>query len=173
MSVVIPRAALSGVYSIQEEIVESIAVDRWLIWFLTGLVFLGVDLALPHLVLLFFGIGAIAAAFFSFAGSGLQLELVAFLVFSLVSLLLLRRKLAKIFSGGKTGRKDEEISHPLIGHIGTVSRDIVPGGIGEVSIDGSFWRARASQEIRAGTTVCVMGVSEQDALTLLVTPHVG
>ena len=146
--------------------------DRWLIWFFTGLLFLGIDLAFPHLVLLFFGIGAIAAAFFSFFGSGLQLELVAFIFFSIASLLLLRRKLSKVFGGGMIARKGDEIKHPLVGHIGTVSRDIAPGVTGEVSIDGSFWRATASMEIRVGTRVTVLGVSEQDALTLVVGPKV-
>ena len=140
-----------------------------LIWFITGLFFLGIDLALPPLVLMFFGIGAFAASLGDFFGLGLQAELLVFIVVSLLSLVILRRKLAAIFGGASVSKTGlESVSHPLGGRLGRVSKKLGPEEIGEIEVDGSFWRAKASESIGMGTQVRVRAVSKDDALLLEV-----
>ena len=144
--------------------------DRGLLWFFVGILFLGIDFALPHLVLLFFGIGALAAACISYLGFDLSIELLGFTVFSVLSLILFRRKLSSVFGGGAVKKVGSDVAHPLLGHVGVVSRDIGQGVSGEVAIDGSFWRAEADCSVRTGTRVTVLGVSKNDALVLVVGP---
>ncbi|MCR5814617.1 MAG: NfeD family protein [Desulfovibrio sp.] len=140
-----------------------------LIWFITGLIFLGIDLLLPHLVLMFFGIGAFAACLGYFFGLALQGQLLIFIVVSLLSLVVLRRKLAVIFGGASVVKTSSEtVAHPLCGHLGRVSKKLGPDEIGEIEVDGSFWRAKASEPLASGTQVRVRSVSQDDALLLEV-----
>ena len=50
---------------------------------------------------------------------------------------------------------------------------VVTGEVGEVSIDGSFWRAVAETEIHEGRPVRVLGTQPGDALMLRVAPFDG
>ncbi len=139
-----------------------------LAWLIAGLIFLGIDLLLPHQVLMFFGIGAFAACLGHFLGLSLQGELVVFILVSLLSLVILRRRLAVIFGGASMSKAETSLVHPLCGRVGLVSKDITPGQIGEIEIDGSFWRATASESLASGIQVQVVSVCQEDALLLEV-----
>ena len=47
-------------------------------WFVTGLIFLAVELVMPHLVLLFFGIGAWGAALCAACDTTTQVQIIFF-----------------------------------------------------------------------------------------------
>ena len=142
-----------------------------LVWFLLGLTFLGVELMAPHLVLIFFGAGAWIAALIALMGGGLIWQLSGFIIFSIASLLLLRRHLAGVF-GGKThetcsAADGHAPEHPLTGRLGIAPRAFHPGEVGEVQVDGSFWRATAETTIPEGP-VRVLGVLPENVLILRV-----
>lgn len=142
-----------------------------LVWFLVGLAFLGIELASPTLVLIFFGIGAWATALAALADTSLSVQLVCFMLVSILSLLLLRRHLRSVFGGRAHGPGPEDDSappHPLAGRVGVVSRPIAQGMAGEVDIDGSFWRAVSTGPIAAGAQVRVLGTQAGDGLLLRV-----
>ncbi|WP_304679908.1 NfeD family protein [uncultured Desulfovibrio sp.] len=146
-----------------------------LLWFLLGLFFLFVELLAPTLVLVFFGAGAWVTACAALLGLSLGWQLVLFILVSLLTLLLLRRHLRAVFGGRAQRAADADAqggqapSHPLTGRAGVVSKALRPGEVGEVSIDGSFWRAVAEVEIHTGRTVRVLGTQSDDALLLRVT----
>ena len=144
-----------------------------LLWFLLGLAFLLVELMAPTLVLIFFGAGAWVTACAALLDLPLNWQFVLFILVSLLTLLLLRRHLRAVF-GGRAHRVDDQgahaPSHPLTERVGVVSKTLRPGEVGEVSIDGSFWRAVAETEIHAGRAVRVLGTQPGDALLLRVTP---
>ena len=79
--------------------------------------------------------------------------------------------------GGRAHRVDDQgghaPTHPLTNRVGTVSKTLRPGEVGEVSIDGSFWRAVAETEIHEGRPVRVLGTQPGDALMLRVAPFDG
>ena len=144
-----------------------------LLWFLLGLACFLCEMALPHLVLCFFGAGAWAVALLDWlAAPGLAMETGIFLGLSLLLLLALRRLLRNVFLGER--RKPGEASphqHPLCGARGQITR--AGAGEGEAAIGGSFWRVRpcdAAATLTEGMTVCVRGADASDATLLLVEP---
>ena len=143
-----------------------------LIWLLFGVAFLFAEIVTPVFVLFFLGIGAWAAALAALAGFAMNLQISVFIVVSILALLVLRRKLRAILSGrehtvGDQGGSDTP-PHPLTGRQGVVSKAIAPTSWGEVEIDGSFWRAKASEPLALGTAIRVLGSSAEDALILHV-----
>lgn len=144
-----------------------------LLWFLLGIGFLLAELMTPATVLLFFGVGAWAAAAAALLGLATGWQLAAFMAVSLLTLIFLRRHLRAIFSGRSHKAATESRqpqAHPLSGRQGVVSKTLRPGHVGEVSIDGSFWRAVAQNEIPEGRPVRVLGTLPADALVLRVAP---
>lgn len=143
-----------------------------LLWFLLGLTFLGVELAAPHLVLMFFGLGAWAAALADLGSLGLNVQIVVFIAVSLLSLVLLRRHMRSVFAGRfvENGGEGAEngAPHPLAGRKGRVSRATAPDRPGEVEIDGSFWRALSEAPLEPGTEIRVQGTDRGDAMLLRV-----
>lgn len=148
-----------------------------LLWFIVGVAFFLAELMTPAMVLLFFGVGAWASALAALLGVDPSWQIVTFICISLLTLLVLRRRLRAIF-GGRASHVDSEncdghdeehcASHPLTGRQGVISKPLRPGEIGEVSIDGSFWRAIAHEHIAEGSPVRVLGAEPDDALVLRV-----
>lgn len=144
-----------------------------LLWFLVGIGFFVAEMATPGLVLLFFGIGAWAAACAALLSSAVNIQAAVFIVVSLLTLIVLRSKVRGIFSG-RDRNPDVDTStgaaHPLVGRRGIVSRALVLGKVGEINIGGSFWRAQSDVALEEGRSVTVQGALPSDGLVLLVTP---
>jgi len=130
-----------------------------IIWFLVGLVLLILELAVPGLIVGFFGIGAwIVAVVCLFAEIGINAQLIIFIASSVLSLLLLRRWLKGIFLGHAGSKQD--LKHDLeefVGQRAVVTAKIVPKLGGKVEFHGSHWEAQADQEIAEGTVVEIVG----------------
>ena len=155
-----------------------------LLWFIVGVAFFVAELMTPAMVLLFFGVGAWASALAALLGMTLAWQIVAFICISLLTLLFLRRRLRTVF-GGRSSRNPSAnydgqdcdgqdytqcATHPLTGRQGVVSKTLRPGEMGEISIDGSFWRATAHEHLAAGSPVLVLGADPGNALVLRVQP---
>lgn len=136
-----------------------------LLWFLAGVVLLLLEMSMPAFVLFFFAVGAwITAAASWLYPLSLNGQILVFIVASLVSLLLLRRLLRKIFAGGAgTDGADRALAEP--GARAVVVADIVPPAEGKIKCAGTTWRARAHEKTEAGEIVEIV---EQDGLTMLV-----
>ena len=146
-----------------------------LIWFVIGIGCFVMELLTPHFVLMFFGLGALASALISLVAHNTVVELIVFSVVSLASLLLLRSRLL----GGLWGRARSATApdaHPggqpgqsgQIGRTGTVSRDILPGGEGEVALGGSYWRAVSDEALTEGSAIRVTGHAPNNEILLRV-----
>ncbi|SHO48339.1 NfeD family protein [Desulfopila aestuarii] len=137
-----------------------------LLWFLTGVVLLLLELSMPSFVLFFFALGAwlTAGAAWLYEIS-LNTQILIFIVASLVSLLLLRRFVKKAFGGGKSsdGRSDHSLAEA--GTKVVVVADIVPPSEGKIKYSGTTWRATASEKIEAGE---IAEIVEQDGLLITV-----
>ena len=138
-----------------------------LVWFLVGIVFFGLELALPGLIVFFFGVGAWCAALAVFLlPMSLANQLLLFLAASIVSLLLLRRALKKVFLG-RVLEVDAMESDIPPGATGLVIEDIVPPAAGTIKYAGSFWQATADQAIAKGAIVTIV---EKNNLSIKVSP---
>lgn len=143
-----------------------------LLWVLAGVAFLLAELAWPGFVLLFFALGAFAAALLaSGLGLGAGGQMLSFLAASLAGLLLLRRMFLRVFRGrihtaaveGASGLDDIGA-----GKLAVVTRAVGPGTSGEIKFRGSFWRAESAESIGEGESVVILGLAQNDSGAYLV-----
>jgi len=146
---------------------SGIAMSPVLLWFLSGVAFFLVELALPGFILFFFGLGAwCTAAVLSLFSCPLSTQLIIFLLTSLVTLILLRSWLRDAFLGSSRLQEDSVNVEPVAA-TAVVVEDILPPAHGRVKYGGSFWQAEAGEPITVGTTVRVV---EQKNLLVKVHP---
>ncbi len=140
--------------------------DPAVIWFLVGLGLLLLELVLPGLVILFFGTGAwVTALVCALADISLNLQILIFLIASLLGLALLRKYLRKRFFN----RKDEETGDQLEEFIGHQAKAVeeFKEGIGKVEFKGAHWTARSDEPVSGGMWVTIV---RKESLTLFVKP---
>ncbi|MBC8471466.1 MAG: NfeD family protein [Planctomycetes bacterium] len=138
-----------------------------IIWFLTGLVLLILEFALPGLIIAFFGVGAwIVALVCLITDIGINTQLIIFIICSVLSLLCLRKWLKGIFLG-HTGSKQnlKENLDEFVGQKAVVKEKIVPKAGGKVEFHGTNWLAQADEEIAEGVMVQIIS---KDNITLKV-----
>ena len=138
-----------------------------IIWFLTGLVLLILEFALPGLIIAFFGVGAVIVAFIClFIDIGLNTQLIIFIIASVLSLLCLRKWLKGIFLGHSVSKQNlKENLDEFIGQKAVVKEKIVPKAGGKVEFHGTNWLAQADEEIAEGVMVEIIS---KDNITLKV-----
>jgi len=126
--------------------------DPAVIWFLIGLGLLLLELVLPGLVILFFGVGAwVTALVCTFSNINLNFQILIFLVASLLGLILLRKYLKNRFFN----RTDKEVADQLeefIGRKGKAINDFKDGS-GKIEFKGTNWSARCNEPVAKGDWV--------------------
>jgi len=138
--------------------------DPAVIWFLIGLGLLLLELAIPGLVILFFGAGAwVTALVCAIADISLNWQIFIFLIASLFGLVLLRRYLKRRFFG----RADKEIEDQLEEFRGKKAKAITDfkDGMGKVEFKGTHWTALCDSPVKKGQWVWI---ESKDSLTLKV-----
>ncbi len=138
-----------------------------MIWFLIGLGLLLLELVLPGLVILFFGVGAwVTALVCAISDISLNWQISIFLVASLLGLVLLRKYLKRRFFG----RKDEDILDQLEEFIGRKAKAVeeFKDGAGKVEFKGTRWSARSDDPVSNGQSVTI---ESKDSLILNVKPN--
>lgn len=128
-----------------------------LVWFLLGILFFIVEMITPGFVLMFFGIGAWVSAIVAWIGltDSLTIQIIIFLVSSLLTLLLLRNKFSSYFHGRVSGKQPPEDSITSVkGQKAIAVTDIKPDDVGcKVEFNGTMWDADADEFIPKGTKV--------------------
>ena len=137
------------------------------VWLILGVVLLGLELFIPGVILVFFGIGAVLTALLLFIfNMSLGLQIFIFLAASILSLVLFRKKFLS-----KWTKEDKKIEFDnIIGEKVIVVKTIPKGLTGKVELHGSQWSAEAQRddiEIAEGTWVIVRG---RNNLKLIVEP---
>jgi inner membrane protein len=142
-----------------------------LFWFIIGVAFFIIEMAMPGFVLMFFGIGAWITAILTLVGvlHSLPLQIAVFIVSSVVTLFLLRTKLSNYFKGRISGQAEpEDILTSVKGQKAVVKKEILPGEVvGRVEFNGTLWNAEADEQIAEGTVVEII---ERKNLVLKVKP---
>ena len=137
------------------------------IWILIGLFLILVEIVMPGLIIFFFAVGAfITGAVCILCEISINIQLVIFLVTSVVSLALLRKHLKKIFLGKVSQNIIDEFDvDEFEGKTAIVKDDIKSGEIGKVEFHGSDWNAQAHEDVQAGQRVVITG---QEGLKLKI-----
>ncbi len=142
-----------------------------LLWFLVGLILLLSELALPGLVIIFFGVGAWVTAIL--VGLGILPEfngqLMVFLVSSILALVLFRKKGKNYFEGRVSREWNPTASmEDVRGQRAVAINAIVPNAQnGKVEFHGTSWNADSDVPITQGQVVEII---EQNNLRLKVKP---
>ena len=135
----------------------------WILWAVLGAILIVAEIFTSGFVLLWFGLGALAAAFAGFVG--ISSLVVQFLIFAFVSIGLTaasRTIFINYFSREKTGQSLRSGVDALPGKIGTVVSSS-KGAMreGAVKVFGSTWTAypaAGEEPLEAGERVCVESV---------------
>ncbi|MCC6227120.1 MAG: NfeD family protein [Microthrixaceae bacterium] len=126
-------------------------------WFVLAAVLAAAEIALPGFVLLPFGIGAVGAAVAALAGADLLIQLVVFLLVSIVAFAALRPVAARLNRGSQPAGVG---ANRLIDQQGSVLEQLGPDDPGLVRIDRETWRAESADgsTMTPGTSVRVVEV---------------
>jgi membrane protein implicated in regulation of membrane protease activity len=137
------------------------------IWFLVGLALLLAELVLPGLVILFFGIGAwVTALAVLLFHPPLNVQILIFLVSSLLSLSLLRKVIRKRFTT-TTSDSTGDLQEEYVGKTVTALEPFDEYGKGKVSFRGSTWQAQCKQPVHRGQELVIRRF---DSIMLFVEP---
>jgi len=138
--------------------------DPAVIWFLIGLGLLLLELLIPGLVILFFGAGAwVTALVCAFTNINLNVQILIFLVASLLGLVLLRKYLKARFFNRSNKEIDDQLEE-FIGRKAKATTDF-KNGSGKVEFKGTQWSAVCSEPVSKGDWVII---KSKDSLTLNV-----
>lgn len=144
-------------------------MDPAVIWFLIGLALALAELAVPGVILIFFGAGAWAAALTTWLEltTTLDSQLMVFAITSIVLLVALRRWIKGRMYGHVKDEQDLNVDlDEFVGRRVNVTKAIEPGKTaGRVEFKGAAWQAVADESIPAGDQAVIEKV---DGITLRV-----
>jgi inner membrane protein len=129
------------------------------LWLIAAIILLILEFIIPGVLIIFFSFGALVLMLLTwlFPSLPLDIQLIIFLIVSVLSLILLRRKLKKVFHGRKSGSTKEDESDGIIGKTVTVTVDITPKSAGRISLNGTEWTAESTEECKTGERVVITG----------------
>jgi membrane-bound ClpP family serine protease len=133
-----------------------------LLWFLLGLALILLEFVVPGVILVFFGIGAWAAAVTTYFGltASFQSQLLVFAVASVLLLVVLRKWIKGKFYGHVANVQDQTQNlDEFSGHSVAVLQDVIPDKMeGVVEFKGARWRADSDEHIKKGEIAIITGV---------------
>ncbi len=142
-------------------------MEAWVVWVVIAVVLLVAEATTSAFVAVYFGLAALVTAAVAAAGLGTPVQLLAFAILSVGSLLLTRPALKR--AAGRTAGIRTGVD-AMQGRIGVVTRPIGELESGQVKVGGETWTARSyydEEAIPAGSRVEVVKV---EGVTALVIP---
>lgn len=139
-----------------------------LIWLIVGIVLLLAEVIMPGFIIFFFGIGALITSLsaYIFNIESVNIQIIIFIVSSLLSLILLRKFFGKLFRGKVDSLK--ELKDEYIGKRAIVVHEIKPNSLkGKIEFNGTLWEADSDFFIDKDSVVEITGRRD---LTLIVKP---
>ncbi len=136
-------------------------LPAWLIWFLIGIGLAFLELQMPGFIVLFFGVGcwAVAGALLIWPLTVTQ-QILLFMAATVVSIVLLRRWMMRIFRGASSGNTEDGLDDFPKGVRVKVAHRITPHENGRILYRGTFWDATADEEIEEGEIVEIVRFAE-------------
>ena len=135
-------------------------------WVVLAAALIIIEISTTQLVCIWFAVGALLAAFVAFVGAPLTIQLVVFLVFSVVAFWVGRPLLIEKIMPGKLESNTER----MIGQTGVVLEEI--GGVadaGRIEVSGLYWAAKSEDgtPISVGSRVLTLRL---EGVTMIVKP---
>lgn len=140
--------------------------DPATIWLLVGIGLIISEFAIPGLLVIFFGLGAlITSAFCWMFEISLFIQIVIFLGSSVMLLLLLRKYIHTKFFEKGVEQKDLTFEEEFIGQTATALTDFTAGSSGKIEFKGTQWTATSNEIIIKDKLVTII---EKNNLTLTI-----
>ncbi|MBR4618250.1 MAG: NfeD family protein [Bacilli bacterium] len=130
-------------------------------WFIVLLIMILLEISTVNLVSIWFAIGAFVSCILAYFNDNYILQIIVFLLVSIIMLLLIKPFTKKIKKSPKVATNLDRV----IGMEGIVTEEISKNKIGEVKVDGKKWSAISTQTIEKGT---VVKIDEIDGVKLIV-----
>ena len=136
--------------------IDYLAQHLWQMWAVVAVVCLILELTAGDFFIICFSIGAVFGAIAAACGLGFYFQLIAFAVFTLISLFWVRPFAKRYLRKGEDNRVSN--AEALLGRQGRVVETVKADGFGRVQIDGDIWKAvtNESADIPEGTNVRVI-----------------
>lgn len=127
-----------------------------LLWFVIFIILLAIELLTVNLVSIWFVIGSLCAFVLSFFTDSFLLQIILFLIVSIITLILTKPLVKRL----KTFKVTPTNSDRVIGQVGDVTKRIESNNYGEVKIFGNVWTAYSfdGSEIDIGEKVVVLRI---------------
>lgn len=137
--------------------IDYLKENLWLVWTLTSVLALILEVSSGTFYLLCFAIGAACAIVSSLLGIPFWVQFMVFLLFSAVSVYAVRPFALRYLHRDEEGRASN--ADALIGRVGRVIEPIAADHAGYVRVDGDEWRAVTEDDdpIEVGARVRVVG----------------
>ncbi|NNE93398.1 MAG: NfeD family protein [Verrucomicrobiales bacterium] len=140
-------------------------MDTAIIWFLVGIGLILAELAVPGVILVFFGVAALIVSLLDWIGiDSLAAQLWIFSILSL-ALLIFARRFVKSWFVGSESSEASDLDEEFVGKTVTVTNEITPGGFGKVELKGAQWQATSTTTLPVGS---LAEVTKRDGLLLHV-----
>ncbi|MEO6948387.1 MAG: NfeD family protein [Ginsengibacter sp.] len=133
-------------------------------WFIIGFILFVLEFIVPGLILFFFGVGAwVVAVLLLFVDISLNIQLIIFLLSSIITIVLLRGWMKRILYGRNPST--ELLEDEFLGRIAIAKSPISPGRNGDVYFKGTNWQASSADYIEPDENVKIIG---NDSILLIV-----
>lgn len=130
-------------------------------WFIAFVILILIELFTVNLVTIWFAIGTIASLLTSLYTYSVFIQLIVFIVVSIVSLIVTKPLIKKL----KIREFVPTNSDRVIGEVATVTKAIEKDKNGEVKVLGNIWTACSDSKIAVGAKVKVLAI---DGVKLIV-----
>ena len=139
--------------------IEYLVQNLWLSWLLVGIICLILEIMNGDFFIMCFAIGGFCASVVAAFTDSIALQVIFFVLFTLLSIFFVRPIALKYLHQGE----DHRVSNveALIGREGRVTDKIEANGYGRVKVDGDSWKAKSANgaEIRQNTDVRILSIN--------------
>ena len=131
-------------------------MELWMLWLAIAVVFLVVEGLTVEIISIWFAASSLICMVLDLCGLGIEWQLGAFVVTSILLIIFTRPLIAKYLQRNESKTNVDS----LIGEVATITKDILPDDRGEAKIKGQYWLAISADnnEILVGTKVSVVAI---------------
>jgi inner membrane protein len=131
-------------------------MDPKFLWLVLGLLLCIIEITIPGLVIIFFGLGAISVGVMCFiAPISLNYQLLIFICSSVFYLVMFRRWFKTLFFKSKESAA-VAVDAEFVGKQAKVTQKVEPGRVGKVELHGTVWEAVSKDVVPEGEMVMVI-----------------
>ena len=123
-------------------------------WLIAFLVFLAIEMITINLVSIWFAIGAIVSMGLAYFTNNVLIQMIVFIVVSLVTLLITKPLVKKFKKVDFVPTNSDRV----IGKVGEVTKIITPDEYGEVKVYGTVWTAFSDDVLNVGDKVIITNI---------------